>query len=99
MRVAITGLVVSFRYVDVKTGSKVGQIDILQAGNEVDPAKVIQVFIPSREFCNLILQHMQGNQQPYITLLAWLEYQKDLHIHIKEILSISVEQIGAVSND
>lgn len=90
MRVTISGQILSFRYQDTKQHGKVGQFDILQNGNEVDPTKIVQIYIASREQVRLILEQLQQSERLYITLLAWLEYDRQLDIHIKEILALEV---------
>lgn len=87
MRVILTGVIKAFRYVDLKAG-KTGQIDLLQSGNDRQPTKVIQLYIPSVAYCRLILNEMQDGAEPMVSFLAWLNFTKEIEIDVQEILSI-----------
>ena len=95
MKVILTGIVQAFRYADVKGGNKVGQIDLLQAGDSKRPAKIISVYIPSSAYVRLILEHTQKHQSPIISLLVNLTFTKDIEIDVIELLSVSVPEGAA----
>lgn len=88
MRAIITGSVKAFRYVDLKGSAKSGQIDLLQAGDEKHPTKIIQIYIPSGAYCRLILQELETGS-PIVSFLSWLTFGKETEIEVMELLSIT----------
>ncbi|SFF49434.1 hypothetical protein SAMN04487969_15517 [Paenibacillus algorifonticola] len=90
MRVILTGVVSAFRLVDMPKGSsKVGQIDIVQAGDKRYATKVVSVYIPNGAYCRLIAEHLQEHVDPIISLLCWLKEGKELEIEVVEMLTLT----------
>lgn len=91
MRVILTGIIGGFRYLEMK-GGKVGQIDLIQAGNAKHPAKVIPLYIPGAAYCRMILEHLTAFKEPMISLLAYIKEGRELEIDVQEILTLGGEE-------
>jgi hypothetical protein len=94
MRVILAGVILSFRYVTIgKDAQKVGQVDVLQAGDKRFPAKVVPVYIPSSAYCRLILEQLNTYREPYITLLIQIIEGRELQLEVLEVLQIQAEEL------
>lgn len=97
MKVILSGMVASFRTVDIK-GAKVGQADILQSGDERYPAKVISVYVPNSAACRVIMEMLGKYKLPIVSLLIYLREGRELELELMEIMAITagegVEDLG-----
>jgi hypothetical protein len=95
MRVALTGTVAAFRTVEFNK-VKVGQVDLVQHGDHRHPSKVISIHVASQQYCRSILEAMQADKSPMLSLICWLEWtRQDIEITLLELVAVMT---GAVAD-
>ena len=93
MRAIISGVMTAFRYQQIKD-NKVGQLDLLQAGDNRFASKVVSLYIVNGAYTRLALETLEKYRDPLITLLVWIDDSgRETTIEVLEILNLTAEEL------
>jgi hypothetical protein len=89
MRIGFVGTVTVFRFIDIK-GLKVGQIDVVQYGDNKYPTKIHTINVLDQSYCKLLIEVLETTPLPLIRAICWLEISKyDLQLELIQLVSVN----------